>query len=275
MKKLLSKNILKQSIKNNWKLWAALTGVLCFFITVITFTLTRAGERAGSGTGGPMSGMRISLLTVYGQMFFGTMGLMLMLIYAIAAGNKLVASEVDKGTMSFTLNTPTTRKQIIFSKALYYITSIITMAVLMGAFATFSCMAAGVELVTETVNPLTGAVVQTTNMDYGTLWMLILGFVLFGLATSGICFAASCWFNRSGQSLLVGAGLPVAFWLFNSLSGLEDLEFLKYFSLNTLFDTTAITSGTGFIAQFIAMGVIAVVLYAVGITKFLKKDLPL
>lgn len=253
MKKLLSKSVLKQSLRNNWKLWAILTGVLCLFITIITF-VTTSGVGVGPGGSG---GMHTSLINIYGQMFFGMMGIMLMMIYAIAAGNKLVASEIDKGTMSFTLNTPTTRRQIIFSKMLYYISSIIAMAVLMGLFATFSSMIAGAEIA------------------YGTLWLLILGFILFGLAISGICFCASCWFNKSGQSLMLGAGLPVAFWLLNSLSGIKDLEFLKYFSINTLFNTTAIISGTGFIIQFVALGLIAVVLYAIGITKFLKKDLPL
>lgn len=249
MKKLLSKSILKQSIKNNWKLWAILTGVLCLFITLITFVST--SRRGGEG-------FHSSLISVYGMMMFGMMGILLMLIYAITAGNKLVASEVDKGTMSFTLNTPTTRKQIIFSKALYYVVSLILMAVLMGLFGTFSSMIAGVE------------------MNYGTLWLLVLGFILFGLAISGISFAASCWFNKSGHSLLIGAGLPVAFYLFSTLSQIENLEFFKYFSLNTLFDTSAVIAPNGvFWWQFLVMGVVAVALYALGINKFLKKDLPL
>ena len=254
---MLSKSILKQSIKNNWKLWAILTGILCFFITVTTFAAMSGGDmgppRAEGGRG-------VNVMNMYEAMFFGMMGIMMLLIYAIAAGNKLVASEVDKGTMSFTLNTPTTRKQIIFSKVLFYITSIVLMAVLMGLFGTVASLITG------------------TEIDYGTLWMMVFGFILFGLATSSICFAASCWFNKGGQSLLIGAGLPVGFYLLNAFSGLLTIngnEFLKYFSINTLFDTAAIATGSGFIIQFIAMGVIAIALYFVGIRKFLRKDLPL
>lgn len=253
MKKLLSKHILKQSINNNWKLWAIMTGVLCLFITIITLTATNMTGPAGRFGGG----QSFSLLNLYATMFFGGMALMLVLIYAITVGNKLVASEVDKGTMSFTLNTPITRKQIIFSKALFFIISLFLMIALMGTFGMITSFAVGIEL------------------ELGKFWLLNFGLFLFGFAISGICFFASCWFNKSGNSLIVGAGLPVAFWLFDSLSKISDLEFLKYFSLNTLFDTTAIISGGGFIIQFIVMAIIGTVFYAIGINKFLKKDLPL
>lgn len=254
MKKLLSKSILKQSVKNNWKLWLILTGVLCFFITVMTLVAPNMAERMAESPG-PVR--EFSLISIYEQMIFGMMGITLMLIYAIAVGNKLVASEVDKGTMSFTLNTPITRKQLIFSKAFFYLASLVAMAVTVGIFGTVTSLLVSIEL------PL------------GKFWLMILGYLLYGIAISGICFFASCWFNKSSQSLMVGAGLPVAFFLFDSLAAIPDLKFLKYFSLNTLFDTTAIVAGSGFTVQFVALFIIGIVLYALGISKFLKKDLPL
>lgn len=250
MNKLFSKSILKQSIKNNWKLWIIITGILCFFITVMTAVAPSIEQRLAEIHG-------FSLVDMYAQMFFGMMGITLMLIYAIVVGNKLVASEIDKGTMSFTLNTPTKRLQIIFTKAIFYFTSLIAMAVM-------------VEICGTAVSS-----VVSMELSLNTFWLMITGFLLYGIAISGICFFASCWFNKSGNSLLLGAGLPIVFFVLNSLSGIQELTFLKYFSLNTLFDTTAIISGTGFIIQFVAMAVIGVVLYILGINKFLKKDLPL
>lgn len=258
MNKLLSKHILKQSIRNNWKLWTIMTGVLCFFIIVITFSMTNRGDMDDRG----MQMFSQSMEQIYASAFFGTsgMGMILMLIFAITAGNKLVAGEIDRGTMSFTLNTPTTRKQIIFSKALFYVISIFLMVIAMGLSGTFASFAAGADI------------------NVGKLWLVILGCLLFSFATSGICFFASCWFNKSGQSLMIGAGLPVTFFLLSSLSSLikiSDKEFLKYFSMNTLLDTTNILTETNFIAQFIVMGAIGLVLHTVGIYKFLKKDLPI
>ncbi|MDR0850450.1 MAG: ABC transporter permease [Christensenellaceae bacterium] len=251
--KLLSKNILKQSVRNNWKLWLVIAAVLCFFITVLTIAVQSSAGNAPINPNNPMG----SILSVYGMMLFGMQGVLIMLLYSVIIGNKLVASEIDRGTMSFILNTPPTRKQLIFSKALFYIVSILAIIVLMGVFGTIICSVVG------------------ADMDYGKLWTLALGLFLLTFAISGICFAASCWFNKSSHSLMVGAGLPVAFWLCNMFKEIPNLEFLKYISINTLFDTSAVISGSGFIIQFVALFVIGVALYAVGILKFLKKDLPL
>ena len=261
--KLLNKNVLKQSVRNNWKLWTILTGVMCFFITVMTLTMKSIGERAGEGRapGGGFGGFDSGMESIYANAVFSVMGLgMLMLIFMIAVGNKLVASEVDRGTLSFTMNTLITRLQVIFSKALFYMCALVSMIVLTALFGTFTSLAVG------------------ATINVGKLWLVVLGFILFGFATSSICFFASCWFNKSGFSLMLGAGLPVAFFLLNMLSPMlkiNDTEFLKYISMNTLFDTNAILGGGNFIVQFIVLGVIAVGLYTAGIIKFLKKDLPL
>lgn len=260
MDKLLSKHILKQSTKSNWKLWAILSAVLCFFIIVMTITAPKMAERASSSPSA-MFPNGFSLNALYAMVFFGMMGLTLMLIYMITAANKLVVGEVDKGTMSFTLNTPTTRKQLIFSKALFYVVSIIGMALLVGILGTIAGSAIKID---------------SSMFSIGNFWIMILGFFLYGFAVSGICFLASCWFNKSSKSIMVGAGIPIAFFLFNQLSGIDkNLDFLKYFSINTLFDASAIAGGGSFIIQYVALFVIGIVLYVIGINKFLRKDLPL
>ena len=74
----------------------------------------------------------------------------------------------------------------------------------------------------------------------------------------------------------MGAGIPLFFFvvsLFIKLS--PDLDFLKYVTLNTLFDTQNILLGSGYGTEFIVMGVISLVLYITGIAWFNKKDLPL
>jgi len=59
------------------------------------------------------------------------------------------------------------------------------------------------------------------------------------------------------------------------LSGMESLEFCKYFTLQTLFDIPAIMKGESVALQMIVLPVIAIPFYGAGITRFLKKDLPL
>ena len=262
MKRILNKNIMRASIRGNWKLWMTLTVTLCVFITLMTIVVNSNmnGDEAPGG-GGMMSSGGMEVL--YGFMFFGAAGMggMLMMIYSITVGNRLVAGEVDRGNMSFTLNTPITRRELIFSKALFFITSIVGMMVLLAIVGMIVSLAIG------------------ATINLGDMWVLVLGSVLFAFATSSIAFFASCWFNKTGHSIMVGAGVPVAFMLFSMLSDVNELSFLRYFSMNTLFESIfdgfMLDVGSHLIAPFAAMFVIGVVLYAIGIRKFLTKDLPL
>ncbi|MDR0797143.1 MAG: ABC transporter permease [Nitrososphaerota archaeon] len=105
---------------------------------------------------------------------------------------------------------------------------------------------------------------------------LNLGAVLLIFATSGIAFFCSCVFNSANNSLALGAGIPVAFYLFQMMSGFgEGLDFLKYFSMNTLYDPNAIVSGGSFGIQFLVLVIIGVVLYVLAVKIFKEKDLPL
>jgi len=105
---------------------------------------------------------------------------------------------------------------------------------------------------------------------------LNLGAFLLMFAIGSITFLASCIFNLSKNALIIGAGLPVAFLILEMLSQIgEDFEMLRYLSLNTLFDPSAVSSGGTFIPQFIVLAVIGAVLYILGIKIFKEKDLPL
>ena len=103
-----------------------------------------------------------------------------------------------------------------------------------------------------------------------------LGLFLLMLATSGITFMFSCIFNISKNYMALGAGIPVAFFLFHMMAQVSDsLKVLKYFSLNTLFDTQAILNGENYIGKFIALVVVAIISYYIGVKVFKEKDLPL
>lgn len=109
-----------------------------------------------------------------------------------------------------------------------------------------------------------------------TFLSLNLGAFLYHLAISSICFCSSCIFNSSKNSLTFGAGIPLYFFVVSLFIKLSDsLDFLKYFTLNTLYDTQKIIEGSGYTHGFAIMLVISVCLYAAGIIWFEKKDLPL
>jgi ABC-2 type transport system permease protein len=106
--------------------------------------------------------------------------------------------------------------------------------------------------------------------------LLNLGAFLLMFAISAISFLFSCIFNLSKNSLMLGAGIPVAFFIFQIMSQVgSSLENFKYASLNTLFDPAAITSHGTFWPQFAVLAVLGMALYTLGITVFKRKDLPL
>ena len=79
------------------------------------------------------------------------------------------------------------------------------------------------------------------------------------------------------QAIALGGGLPGAFFLMSMVvtMGGSNTENLKYLTLTTLNDTGAMLSGDSFAGGLVALGAIAVMLYAAGCVVFCKKDLPL
>ena len=54
----------------------------------------------------------------------------------------------------------------------------------------------------------------------------------------------SCIFNLSKNYMALGAGIPLAFFLFHMMAQVSDsLKGIKYLTLNSLFDTHAILNG--------------------------------
>ncbi|MDR3309847.1 MAG: hypothetical protein LBS90_00665 [Oscillospiraceae bacterium] len=105
---------------------------------------------------------------------------------------------------------------------------------------------------------------------------LNLGLMLLQLTFSSISFLFSCVFNLSKNSFALGAGIPIASFIFQILQQTSsDLRMFKYLTFNTLYDSTKMLSGEGFAVQFAALAAVAVVLYCVGMRVFSKKDLPL
>lgn len=253
-----------QTTKSNFKFLLAFTLVLCIFLLVMTNVFTPAAvndfQSATEGT------LAANILTSNGTLigfmansFYALMAIIFPMVYSILTGNRMLAEKVDKGSMAGFLSTPVSRTQITVTSAVYFILSL---AVMWG--------------VASLVGIASANAFQPDALDIDTFMMMNLGVFLYHLVISGICFCSSCIFNTSKNSLIFGAGLPLLFFvvsLFIKLS--EDLDFLRYFTLNTLFDTQQILTGSGYTEEFIAMALGSVALYAVGIIWFRRKSLPL
>ncbi len=246
----------KKVAKSNIGLWAIITLALCAFMGVMVLVFTPDTMGAMGGLFNPVNS---SLIGFMASSFYAMMAIIFPMVYSIIVGNNLVAKKVDDGSMAGYLSTPVPRIKIISSNALYLSLSMLAMWIVVTVF--------GAVLANTT---------QPDALDMEKFILLNLGAFLFQLAISGICFASSCIFNRSKNSLLLGAGLPLGFFVLSLLVKMADsLSFLKYFTLTSLYDTSAVLTGGTFVPQFVILGIIAAVLYAFGIAYFNKKNLPL
>jgi ABC-type transport system involved in multi-copper enzyme maturation permease subunit len=257
MNPIFSKPVAIKCVKSHYKLWCWLTGALSLLAFFVVLTLGREVRRdKRNGFPAFLDDEAIS------RIFFGEGGLVFMLAFVliVRVANALVATDIDRGTMSLVLNTPTSRLQIILTRMCFYILTYTLMVVIVAAIAGLMGAAFGIDI---------------NFVRYGRV---ILGFSLLLFCTGGISFLSSCWFNKSGFSMAFGAGIPIVFIFLNAFSPIIKLggkEFLRYLSINTLYNLTNIVDNHNYVAAFITLFLIGAALYTAGVIKFLKKDLPL
>jgi len=242
MKKLFSYQIIKQSFKSVWIWW--LISIVVTAINLFAFP-TSAGAKD------------IDMLAMFAREGLGGNGVIFVTICAILFSNVFLTSEVDRGTLAITLNTPTTRLKILSSKAVVYIIFLVSISWLSGVLGALS------------------PIMHDITFDYDKWWTIIALWSLYSFAVGGIAFAIGCWFNKSRYTLAVTAAVLGLFFFMNMFAMMESLEFCKYFTLQTLFDMTKIINGKSVITEMIVLAAIAIPFYAIGAIKFLKKDLPL
>ena len=206
-----------------------------------------------------------------GSVFFKMAGLLLPIIYLIMTANALIAGQVDSGSMAYILSSSVKRRTVTFTQAVYLIGSL---------FVMFLCTSVTSMICLACVN-------VATELNYGNILLINLGAFLVMFAMSGICFFASCWFNRSKHSMALGGGLNM-FFLVATMLGLfgssiipsiirmNALNMFNYVSIISLFDVISIIDGSlTYLWKFAILIVIGVIGYAVGSEKFARKDLPL
>lgn len=264
VKTVFSFPLFTQISKSNMKFFAAFTVILSVFLVVMcnVFTPTMIEGLEGSTNGTVISnllGQNNTLIGFMANSFYALMAIIFPMVYSIMTGNRLIAEKVDHGSMACLLSTPTTRRQISLTSSLYFILSLVIMW-----------------LLATIVGIVAANFFQPDALDIETFISMNIGCFLYHFVISSICFASSCIFNSSKNSLTFGAGIPLAFFVINLFIKLsENLDWLKYFTLNTLFNTNKILEGSGYEGEFIIMLVLGLVLYLIGIIVFDKKDLPL
>ncbi len=252
---MLSLPLLKQSIKSNAVMWGSMTGVMTLLcIQFSSLDMTRS-----------------LLFTI----FYGMMTTILPGIYVLVTANKLLASQVDRGSMAYVLSTPIKRSTVTFTQAFYLVNSL----VLMFAIQT------GAHLIVNNISPISFATLGL-NMLKGDLTskMIIqvnLSALMVCIALAAVCFMFSGVFSSSKYAVgLSGAFTGVSILanmlaMFGSL-GVEGLDKFKYLTICTFYDYQSVLfSDSDWMVKMIFPIAIAVIAFGIGEIVFSKKDLPL
>jgi ABC-2 type transport system permease protein len=127
------------------------------------------------------------------------------------------------------------------------------------------------------VGIVTSAIMFSGQLEIGKFLLINLGLFCLLVFFSGLCFATACIFNEAKLANGIGMGACIAFLLLKMLSqASEKAEVIKYATPITLYQPTAIINGEA--NGFIGIGILllaGIILYAVAIGSFIKKDLSL
>ena len=135
-------------------------------------------------------------------------------IYAILLSSGILSKEVGDKTIEFLLSKPITRREIITSKLLTFITNIAILDIFLGLGLLFSVL-----------------IFNDNEFSYKILFLLSFApFVLhFTFGTIGLFI--SIFMKKSRQILSVSLGLVLTMYFFSIIANISDkLEFLKYFT---------------------------------------------
>lgn len=232
-------------------------------------------EMSGMSTDLIESMSKMDTTSMLNEMYFHVVGLLPIFLLIVIIGNSLIVGQVDRGSLAYTLSTPTRRSAVVITQAVFMIVIPLVMIVIVGATR-----------------------VASTKVLFGEACIpriatLYLGMYLIVEAVSGLCYLGSCVANRSRNALAFGGGLAVWFFiaalmgLFGSENmvtmgiGVEELSVFNKLTLISLVDINAIETvgtanvDTSFVWKLAVLGVIAAVSYIAGGVRFCKKDLPL
>ncbi|MGL6197974.1 MAG: ABC transporter permease subunit [Lachnospiraceae bacterium] len=128
---MFSKPIFKQCLRSNGKLWLIFTFVCCLIMVLFmwSYDASAFSTMAGAAEGTKFESMASSMTSFLGSLesFYKMVCILLGMVYVIITSSNLIVSEVDSGSMAYTLSTPIQRSKVVMTKMLFMILSVILM----------------------------------------------------------------------------------------------------------------------------------------------------
>lgn len=128
---MFSKPIFKQCIRSHGKTWGVFTLIMCvvLIVSISSYDAGAFGQIASAVEGTQFESMAEGMNSFLGSLenYYKMVAVLLAMVYVILTANGLVAEEVDKGSMAYTLSTPVKRSTVVITKMSYMIGSVILM----------------------------------------------------------------------------------------------------------------------------------------------------
>lgn len=228
----------------------ALMAMLDGFVKIMPQLMAAVGMTAGATS---LTGFMVSYL-------YGFVLLIFPMVFCILRGNGLIAKYVDHGSMVALVAAPIKRRAIALTQAAVLISGIVALLVY-----------------TTAVQLICVALRFPEELAVGTLLKLNGGLLCLQLFIGGLCFLSSCIFSDARYSLGFGAGVPALMFVLQMLGNMGGVaEKAKYFTFFSLFNPSGIAAGAGgALAGSLLLLAGAVGLYALAVTVFCQKDLPI
>ncbi len=178
-------------------------------------------------------------------------------IQAMNLGTSIVSKEVREKTADFLLTKPVTRTQVLTSKLLAALISIVITNIVYIAAASFMAFQ-----------------VKTEDFSYSTFFMLSITMFFVQLIFLALGIIISVLVPKLKSVLSVSLGTVFAFYFLGMISATAGDEAKRYISPFKYFDTAYIMENSGFEASFLIAGAIIVILAIVAsYFVYTKKDI--
>lgn len=260
--------LIKANLKEHRFIWMLLTGIFCFYFGMILVMYDPESLEAMEAMIAMLpiemvkalgfENMGTTLTTYLTGYMYGFLVFLFPMIATIVIHHRMIAGNVDKGSMVYLLTTPHSRKRIVSNQLLFGLLSIVALFIVSTIFAV-----------------MLSTIIFPGELEIGKFIYLNVQVIVLYAAISSICFFGSVIANEAKHSLGIGVGVPVGFLVIQMLANASDqLHFMRYFTMYTLFQTEEILEGsiTSIINLCILLA-IAVIMYAISIRIFDRKNL--
>lgn len=265
----MSKALFKMEVKANYKLFLLFAGILTLYVSVISAmydpklgnSLNEMAQSmpelfAAFGMSNPGTTLLEFLITyLYGFLF-----LLIPFLFTLILSYRLIAKDIDQGSMAYLLNTSYSRKQIFLTQL-----SVLVLSVFVLLLYACSLIVVGCEVMFQ------------GELELLKFLVLNIGLFFLHLFLISLCYFFSCLCNEAKYAIGFGAGFGIVFFLLQMLSQVNDkIDWMKYLTPFTLFQPDALIhyEANGF-AGILIFAFTSIVFMVFTLYRFKQKDLHL